>query len=267
MDRGDWQGLAAFFCADEALEPGATISLGEGVARHLRALRLPVGSRVLVLDGIGHRARGRLTKSGTSSATIEVDEVLAHLPPPSVHLLVPIADRDRMLWLGEKVAELGVTSWRPVLWRRSRSVKPRGEGMMFQGRLRARMVSALEQSGGTWLPQLYPDASLDRALSALPQGLRLVLDPAAETSIASLRGISAPVTIAVGPEGGLEPSELATLAAAHFQAMRLGGNILRFETAAIAALAVVRSLLDAPNSASPPASPSDVADLSLLQNR
>ena len=108
---------------------------------------------------------------------------------------------------------------------------------MFQGRLRARMVSALEQSAGTWLPQLYPDASLDRALTALPPGLRLVLDPSAETSIASLTNISAPVTIAVGPEGGLEASETATLAAAHFQPVRLGGNILRFETAAIAASA------------------------------
>jgi 16S rRNA (uracil1498-N3)-methyltransferase len=263
VDPSDRQGLASFFCADEALEPGATISLGEGVARHLRALRLPVGSRVLVLDGIGHRALGRVTKHGTSSATIEVDEVLAHLPPPSVHLLVPIADRDRMLWLGEKVAELGDTSWRPVLWRRSRSVKPRGDGMMFQGRLRARMVSALEQSGGTWLPQLFPDATLDRALTALPQGPRLVLDPAAETGIASLTNISAPVTIAVGPEGGFESSEIATLAAAHFQAVRLGGNILRFETAAIAALAIVRSLLDAP-STDPSAAHHAV---SILQNR
>lgn len=266
MDGSDREGLAAFFCADEALEPGAVISLGEGVARHLRALRLPVGSHVLVLDGIGHRARGRVTKHGKSAASIEIDEVLAHLPPPTVHMLVPIADRDRMLWLGEKVAELGGTSWRPVLWRRSRSVKPRGEGMMFQGRLRARMVSALEQSGGTWLPQLYPDASLDRALSALPHGLRLVLDPAAEMSIASIPNISAPVTIAVGPEGGLEPGERATLAAAHFQAVRLGGNILRFETAAIAALAVVRSLLDAPTT-DPPAAAHDVADVSILQNR
>ncbi len=267
MDSGYGRGLAAFFCADEALEAGATISLGEGVARHLRVLRLRVGSRVLVLDGIGHRAHGRVTKSGTSAATIEIDKVLAHLPPPSVHLLVPIADRDRMLWLGEKVAELGATSWRPVLWRRSRSVKPRGEGMMFQGRLRARMVSALEQSEGTWLPQLHPDASLDRALTALPQGLRLVLDPGAETSITSLPNIAAPVTIAVGPEGGVEASEVAALAAAHFQPVSLGGNILRFETAAIAALAIVRSLLDAPTTASLPSPASDVADMSVLQNR
>jgi 16S rRNA (uracil1498-N3)-methyltransferase len=262
VDGSHREDIAAFFCADEPLEPGATISLGEGVARHMRARRLAVGSRVAMLDGIGHRAHGCITKLGTTSAGIEIAEVLAHLPPPPVHLIVPIADRDRMLWLGEKAAELGVTSWRPVLWRRSRSVKPRGEGMTFQGRLRARMISALEQSGGAWLPQLHPDAPIERVLAAVPPGFRMALDPAADSTITTLPHISAPVTIAVGPEGGLEPSEVAALIAGHFQPVRLAGNILRFETAAIAALAIVRSLLDAPTTPT-----HDVAQLSLLQNR
>jgi 16S rRNA (uracil1498-N3)-methyltransferase len=262
VDDSDRENLAAFFCGDEPLQAGTTASLGEGVARHMRARRLTLGSRVVVLDGIGHRALGFVSKIGTTSAAIEIAEVLAHLPPPIVHLLVPIADRDRMLWLGEKVAELGATSWRPVLWRRSRGVKPRGEGMTFQGRLRARMIGALEQSGGAWLPQLHPDAPLERALAAVPPGLRLVLDPSAPTSIAALPPMAAPVTLAIGPEGGLESGEAAALVAAHFQPVRLGGNILRFETAAIAALAIVRSQLDAR-----PTPTRDVVDLSLLQNR
>ncbi|HJU72251.1 MAG TPA: RsmE family RNA methyltransferase [Gemmatimonadaceae bacterium] len=262
MDGSDREVLAAFFCDDEQLEPGTTVSLGEGVARHLRARRLAVGSFVALLDGIGHRALGRLSKIGNTAASVEVSEVLAHLPPPSIHLIVPIADRDRMLWLGEKAAELALTSWRPVLWRRSRSVKPRGEGMTFQGRLRARMVSALEQSGGAWLPHVHPDAPLERALSALPEGIRIVLDPSASQSISSLGALSAPVTIAVGPEGGIEESELALLRAAHFLPVRLGGNMLRFETAAVAALAIIRSQLDVPITP-----PRDVVELSVLQNR
>jgi 16S rRNA (uracil1498-N3)-methyltransferase len=262
VDGNHREDLAAFFCSDEPLQTGMTVSLGEGVARHMRARRLAPGHRVIVLDGVGHRGVGVISKLGSTSAGIEVAEVLAHLPPPSIHLLVPIADRDRMLWLGEKAAELAATSWRPVLWRRSRSVKPRGEGMTFQARLRARMVAALEQSGGAWLPQLHPDAPLDRAVAALAPGLRLLLDPSASTSIAALPPIAAPVTIAVGPEGGLEPAEVIALVAAHFQPVRLGGNILRFETAAIAALAIVRSMLDAPTTTT-----RDVSDLSILQNR
>ena len=89
-----------------------------------------------------------------------------------------------------------------------------------------------------------------------------MLQASAETSIAALPSIATPVTIAVGPEGGLEAGEVAALTAAHFLPVRLGGNILRFETAAIAALAIIRSLLDVPITL-----PHDVADLSVLQNR
>jgi len=89
-----------------------------------------------------------------------------------------------------------------------------------------------------------------------------VLDPSAETSMATLPALTAPVTLAIGPEGGLEGAEVATLIAAHFQPVRLGGNILRFETATIAALAIVRSMLDAQIPTA-----RNVADLSLLQNR
>jgi 16S rRNA (uracil1498-N3)-methyltransferase len=54
---------------------------------------------------------------------------------------------------------------------------------------------------------------------------------------------TAPVTIAVGPEGGMEDSERALLRQASFRAVSLGANVLRFETAVVAALAIVRAAL------------------------
>lgn len=240
MERHDREGIATFFLSDEPLTPGLSASLGEGVLHHIRVRRLGIGSRVALLDGHGHRAEGTLVRLSKSSATVEVGrvELLPQLPP--VHLLVPIADRDRMLWLAEKCAELGATSWRPVLYRRSRSVKPRGEGPTFAGKLRARMASALEQSGGAWLPAMYPEASLARAVGALPEGMRLVLDGGG-SAIMDQR-ITAPVTIAVGPEGGLEDDELEEFERAGFTRVALGGHTLRFETAAIAGLAIARSV-------------------------
>jgi 16S rRNA (uracil1498-N3)-methyltransferase len=146
-----------------------------------------------------------------------------------------------MLWLAEKATELGVTTWRPVLWRRSRSVSPRGEGTTFQAKIRARMISAHEQSGGAWLPALYPDAPLERAIAATPVGARVVLDGAGEPILGA--HLSAPLTIATGPEGGIDDDERAALVEAGFTPVALAASILRFETAAIAGLAIARASL------------------------
>lgn len=239
MEHHDREGIAAFFAPDEPLAPGTSASLGEGVLHHVRVRRLGVGSRVTLLDGQGHRAEGTLVRLSKTSGTVEIEQVTTHAPLPPVHLVVPIADRDRMLWLAEKCAELGATSWRPVMYRRSRSVKPRGEGPTFVGKVRARMAAALEQSGGAWLPALYPEATLARAVSALPEGDRFVLDAAGGPILG--HRLAAPVTIAVGPEGGLESEELDEFDRAGFTRAALGGHTLRFETAAISGLAVARS--------------------------
>jgi 16S rRNA (uracil1498-N3)-methyltransferase len=163
-------------------------------------------------------------------------------PPSAVHLLVPVADRDRLLWLAEKAAELACTSWRPVLWKRSRSVSPRGEGVTFQAKVRARMSGALAQSRGAWLPQLFPEATIDRAIHAAPDGTRLVLEAGAPPLAGPRQPeLAPPVTIAIGPEGGFERDELEALHAAGFAPVGLGPTILRFETAAVVALGIVRA--------------------------
>jgi 16S rRNA (uracil1498-N3)-methyltransferase len=230
------------FVTDEAPIAGATSVLGEDAAHHMRVRRLDVGATVGLRDGAGHMATGTLVRLSKQAAHVEVGTVSVVAPPRPVHLLVPVADRDRMLWLAEKAAELGCTSWRPVLWRRSRSVSPRGEGVTFLSKVQARMRSALAQSQGAWLPQLFPEATPERAVQAAPEGTRLVLEAGgapmgADPSIQ----LGGAITIAVGPEGGLEPEELEALLAAGFAPVSLGGTILRFETAAVVALGVVRA--------------------------
>ena len=103
------------------------------------------------------------------------------------------------------------------------------------------MIAALEQSGGAWLPTLYPDAKPEHAIAATPAGSRLLLAPDGEPILGSRA--AAPVSIALGPEGGFEDEEVELLVAAGFAPAALAGNILRFETAGIAALAIVRAAL------------------------
>jgi len=240
VERASQSSLATFLAADE-LVAGRTATLGESEAHHARVRRIGVGATVELLDGAGHVARGVLIKLSKAQAAVEVDVVERVDPLPDLHLMVPIADRDRMLWLAEKATELAVSSWRPTMWRRSRSVSPRGEGVTFQAKVRGRMAAALTQSRGAWLPLLHPDATLERAIAAAPAGARFLLDPAGEPLFS--QSVSAPVTIAVGPEGGIEPEERNALVAAGFIPASLGTTTLRFETAAIAALAIARSAL------------------------
>ena len=236
------QDRAAFF-VESAFAVGAQLPLSESDAQHIAVLRLGLGERVGIRDGAGHTASGTLVRLGRRNALVEVDEVVDVTAPAPVHLLLPVADRDRMLWLAEKAAELNVASWRPVLWQRSRSVTPRGDGPTFRNKVRSRMISALLQSRSAWLPEIFPEATPDRAIAASPAGSRVVLEGAG--SPLSTMPISAPAVIAVGPEGGFEPEELAQLEAASFGAASVGRSVLRFETAAIAGVAVARAMLDA----------------------
>jgi 16S rRNA (uracil1498-N3)-methyltransferase len=234
--------LPTFITTDQ-LAADASLTLGEDAAHHMRVLRLEAGAPVRLADGQGSRGAGVVLRIAKRNATVQVVECAAVEPLPPVHLIVPIADRERMLWLGEKCTELAATSWRPVMFKRSRSVSPRGEGPTFQQRLRARMVSALEQSGGAWLPVPYPDATVETCIAAAPPGVRLVLALDGDPIVSLLSGDpQVPVTIVLGPEGGIEPAEVEQFVAAGFKKASLGSSLLRFETAGVAALAVARAV-------------------------
>ncbi len=230
--------LATFFCPD-AMAVGRTTVLGEAEARHAKVRRLGIGERVRLVDGAGTIAGGVLIRLARTEASVEVDDVQYAEPLPEVHLISPVAGRERMLLLAEKATELGASSWRPVFWRRSRGVSPRGEGITFNGKVRARMIAALTQSGGAWLPTTHPEAQLAAAVAATPAGARWLLDADGES--ATLREAEPPVTVAVGPEGGIEPVERELLLEAGFLPVKVAPLTLRFETAAIAGLTLART--------------------------
>lgn len=236
----DRSAVATFFAAD-ALTVGATITLSEEAAHHIRVARVEIGECVALRDGAGKAAVGTLVKISKSLALVDISAT-SDLPRPApIHLLAPVADRERMLWLAEKVTELAVTSWRPVLWRRSKSVSPRGEGPTFQAKVRARMTSALIQSRGGWLPDVFPESTVERAVAAAPLGTRLLLARDGEPIVGV--PMRTPITIALGPEGGMEQSERDAFIGAAFLPVKLGDGTLRFETAGIAAVAIAAASL------------------------
>lgn len=242
VERPARASVITFFSTDPFVV-GSPLVLGADAAQHLRALRAGVGERVSLRDGKGGAGAGVIARVAKRSVSVDVTGCSRIDSLAPVHLMVPVADRDHMLMLAEKCTELAATSWRPVMWRHSRSVGPLGDGPAFQARLLGRMVAALTQSGGGWLPDIHPSAPVARAIAAAPDGTRLLLDAGAEEPLAAA-GIISPVVIAIGPEGGLDSRERDEMVEAGFVPVRIAHSILRFETAGIAALSVVRCLLD-----------------------
>ena len=243
VERSDQPRVAATFFCPEQLTGGTHVSLADEAAQHARVLRIGPGDTVELRNGRGSAARGVIGRMTKRSLTVDIDKAWEIAAPPEVHMLVPIGDRDRMLMLAEKITELGATSWRPVVWRRSKSVEGRGEGPTFVGRIRARMISALTQSGGGWLPEIHPSAPIARALAATPAANRILLDANAEQTMLSI-GSEFPMVIALGPEGGLADDERQQMIEGGFTPVRIAPAVLRFETAGIAALAVARTMAE-----------------------
>lgn len=240
MERDNQPPVATFFAASELHADGG-VDLGEDAAHHARVKRLSVGDIVALTDGMGARGRGTISALRKQNVECHVERVDRQPPAAPLHLRAPIADRDRMLWLAEKATEFGITTWQAVRFHRSMSVSPRGEGSAFVAKLRSRMVAALEQSGGAWLPKLLPDANVEEVETSDPS-TSIILDASGRPLLAVLGQISdREPTVLFGPEGGIEETELRMLEAKGWRRARLASTTLRFETAGVAAIAVIRA--------------------------
>lgn len=240
VERDDRPPVATFF-AEGTFTEGMSVALSESATHHARVKRLERGDVVRLTNGAGRVAIGAIATLGKARCDVEVTTIATVAPPPPIHLRVPIGDRDRMLWLAEKAAELGVASWHAVRFRRSMSVSPRGEGGTFAEKARARMIAALEQSGGAWLPTISADAAVD-AIDAAGASTRLLLDAAGDPllGVRPAGGFDS-IAIVLGPEGGVEPDERESLIARGWMPAKLAETTLRFETAGVAAIAVARA--------------------------
>jgi 16S rRNA (uracil1498-N3)-methyltransferase len=219
---------------------GAELQLPDAAGQHVRVRRGKPGDEIQLLDGRGAVGRGTIAAVGKRAVTVSVEQVESRPKPGQLIALVPVADRDRMLWAAEKCVELQVTRWQPVVYARSRSVSPRGEGEKFAARVTLRMESALEQSGGAWLPEVKPEMDAADAWREAAGDTRLIFEQAGER-VTKMIGTGA-VAFAVGPEGGFEKNEVEDALRQGWRSVSLGSTTLRFETAIVAAAAVIRAM-------------------------
>ena len=227
-------------------------------AEHLaRVLRAEPGQTFdIVANGFLHRAEitevRDPTGKGAHGGQFEVHFVLheeleadAALP---VHLLVAVFKFDPMEWLVEKATELGVARITPVLARRTDKHLAHAAAKRVE-RWRRIALEAAKQSRRTDVPEIADPVAVAKALEALtqiqPAPLRILLSETEQdrTLPEALRlSPAGDIALAIGPEGGWTPEEMALFTTRNWTPVTLGPRILRVETAAISALAVVSAL-------------------------
>jgi 16S rRNA (uracil1498-N3)-methyltransferase len=208
--------------------------LREGEGHHLQVRRVEPGEAVELRDGEGLIGSGTLRRTG-KVWRLDVGATRRLAPSPRLVLAVGAGDRERFAWLVEKAAELGVTAIVPLECERSAGVTTRVRSQHLD-RLRRHALEAVKQSGAAWATRIEEPTSLDALVGQPSDGTRWLADASGEPAPAMLG--DAPMTVVVGPEGGLSPAERERVLAAGFDAIRLATHTLRFETAAVAAAAV-----------------------------
>lgn len=215
--------------------PGEEIELPPGEARHAsRSLRVESGDRILLFDGEGGEWEAEVLRVAGTRVFALPGEPRPAAPRRELVIATAVPKGSRLDWMVEKLAELGVSEILPVRFRRG--VASIGDGK--RARLERIAVAAAKQSGRAVLPRIAAEIPIaDLAKRAGPSA-RVASPGAAATLAASGR----PSMVIVGPEGGLTVEEEAALRTAGALPVSLGPGILRIETAAVAAAAVVSQL-------------------------
>jgi 16S rRNA (uracil1498-N3)-methyltransferase len=231
---------------DAALSPGAQVRLEAAAAAHVtRVLRLGVGDAVTLFNGDGADYPARVSAVGRGMVEAEVmGRTAARAESPlAVTLVQGIARTERMDLVLQKSTELGVAAIQPVVTARSVVRLDAAGGARKLGHWRGIAIAACEQCGRARVPEVAEPVTLATHLAAPPRAARrLLLAPDADMSLAAQAPGTGSIELLVGPEGGLDDGEREAALAAGYRACRLGPRILRSETAAIAALAILQSV-------------------------
>lgn len=229
---------------DRPLGAGARFPCTPEQASYLRGvLRLGEGDEILVFNGRDGEWRARIGEAGKRGAVLEaVGLVRPQAGGPDLHYLFAPLKRARLDYMVQKATEMGVSRLVPVLTRHTVAERVNLE------RMRANAIEAAEQCGILRVPEIAEPVKLPALLQAWDASRLLIFcDESAERAspLAALASLSpGPLSVLVGPEGGFSPDEREMIrAVGQATAISLGPRIMRADTAAVAALALVNAAL------------------------
>jgi 16S rRNA (uracil1498-N3)-methyltransferase len=244
MARTDFTSPRLFL--DAPLAEGASLPLEAAQSNYLlNVLRLSEGARVLVFNGRDGEFITSLHLASRKSVALVVG---ARLRPqesaPDLDYLFAPLKHARLDYMAQKAVEMGARRLRPVMTRRTQASR------VNLDRLRANAIEASEQCGVIWIPEIVAETPLAKALGQWPAERLLIFcdeeaplaDPLAALAAAGERG--QPLALLIGPEGGFDEDERAAiLGVPKVLRLSLGPRILRADTAAVAALALIQARL------------------------
>ncbi len=229
-------------CLDDDLTSGRTVALAPEAANYLvNVLRLKPGARVLVFNGRDGEFAAALAGERKRAGLTVGERIRAQENPPPVDYLFAPLKHARLDYMAQKAVEMGARSLRPVLTRRTQAARVNLE------RLAANAREACEQCGVIWRPEVFAPQPLAAALAQWPADQLMVFcdeDAAVANPLAALAAAPrAPgVGLLIGPEGGFDDEERALIGRLPLVLrLSLGPRILRADTAAVAALALIQA--------------------------
>ena len=232
------------FIADEFSDERATL-VGEHADHLVRVLRVRPGQEFDIATGPTVR-RGTIISAEAGRVELDLHEEVPHAVLSDITLVLAVFKFDRMEWAIEKSTELGISKIVPVIARRTDSHLA-GAAAKRAERWQRIAQQASEQSRRAAPPEITAPVKLVSLALNAHSGLRIVLAESETQTL--LRDVLKPhatehgVVLAVGPEGGWTDDELEAFQNSGWISASLGVTILRAETAAIAATAIVASAL------------------------
>jgi 16S rRNA (uracil1498-N3)-methyltransferase len=245
LARTDFTSPRLFF--DTPMSEGARLALSAPQSHYLlTVLRLRAEARVLAFNGRDGEFATSLDLSSRKGATLIISARLRpqEFGPDLDYLFAPLKHA-RLDYVAQKAVEMGVKRLRPVMTRRTQA------GRVNLERLRANAIEAAEQCGVIWIPEILPPTPLAEALEGWPGDRSLIFcdeeaplsDPIASLTI-TWGDRPQRLALLIGPEGGFDEGEREMiLRLPNVLRLSLGPRILRADTAAVAALALIQARL------------------------
>lgn len=220
----------------QAGEPASIILSSDSSHYLARVLRLQNGAEITLFNGDGNNYGARLTNADKRAAELQiVSQQTEAREAPNLYLAIALLKGDKLDYALQKATELDVNGVWLLQTQRSElrlNSKRLANRMQHWRRI---MLSACEQSGRTWVPELAEPLPLANVLTQTATMQRYCLDPAA--SPGELATTSRDLCLFTGPEGGFDDAERALLTE-HCQSIQLGRLVLRAETAPLVGLAL-----------------------------